>query len=122
MSQQASSTRNGLSSDLRYSRDDLLGIYKTQHESGLLGSDLNRYFVGPWDLSNGSSSRLDGKDISVEVCWNYEQQSIPLGLQEMDENEKQVCSHHSSPERVGNSTNPATEALFIVRKLAPKNE
>lgn len=93
MNQQPTNPRNGLSSDMRYSRDDLLSVYKSQHEAGLIGSDVNRYFAGPWDLSNGPASRPESKEASVEVCWNYEPNTIPLALHEMDENEKQVSLH-----------------------------
>ena len=89
------SSRNGVPLDSRYSRDDLLSIYKNVHHTGSLDEEVDRYFVGPWDRYTELSDRVDIKDAGAEVCWNPRPVTIPLCLQPMDEAEERVCSDHN---------------------------
>jgi PERQ amino acid-rich with GYF domain-containing protein len=88
--------RNG---EARYTKDQLLDIYKVQRETGSLGKDVEEYFVADWDphmvtpAVNGAwGKRDDHKNSSAgpEVCWDHGGQVEPLGLTEMTEEEKEV--------------------------------
>lgn len=89
----ASGTRNGVVGEGgRYSKEDMLSIYASQKELGLLGANLSRIFSGPWDPDNFDTVSSNTKDLGPEVCWNSEPRSEPLGLRDLDEAEKQVWS------------------------------
>ncbi|KAJ6008419.1 hypothetical protein N7540_012395 [Penicillium herquei] len=91
--------RNG---DSRYSKDQLLDLYKTQRESGSLGKHVEEYFVADWDphavsaSANGAWGKRDDHKTSAgpEVCWDHEGQAEPLGLNDMTESEKEVGPFH----------------------------
>lgn len=85
-----------MATDVRYTRDEMLGIFKIQHGNGALAGDLPRVFAGPWDLSNGILHKPDSEKTGAEICWNSQPTSLPLGLEDMTEEEKQVW-HRSSP-------------------------
>lgn len=95
-----SSTRNGASVDTRYSKEQLLDLYKAQRESGVLTKNVADYFVADWNphietpTANGAwGKRDDHKDnpIGPEVCWDHGGQFEPLGLVDMTDDEKEVC-------------------------------
>ena len=86
--------------DMRYSKDQLLDLYKFQ--SGVEGSlkdGLPNLFVGGWrpDTANGAASQgwgggeqgRDGQP-GPEICWDRDGSFGPLGLHEMDDEEKEV--------------------------------
>jgi PERQ amino acid-rich with GYF domain-containing protein len=87
-----------VSSDTRYSKEQLLDIYQNHRDSGGLTSKLEDIFQASWDPvsdHNGSSAGGgDGKDQypGPDVCWNYSSDEVPFGLTSMTEEEKQVCS------------------------------
>lgn len=74
---------------MRYSREDLLNVFRQQQEHGTLDDGLSNVFAASWQLGNGA--KHESEKIGAELCWNDEPKSIPLGLQEMSEDEKQVC-------------------------------
>lgn len=90
--------RNGGSDDTRYNKDELLGVFQHQRESGQLDRNLEELFQGNWSLSGGryettvSTARGDPKEQTPgpEVCWLYGSEAEPLGLAPMTESEKQV--------------------------------
>ena len=93
------SLRNGASGESRYSKDQMLGIYKSQKDAELLDHNLEQIFSGGWNPfipatpSTASWGKKDEtKDASTgpEVCWDHETRSDPLGLLEMSEDEKEV--------------------------------
>lgn len=93
LNQQPTTSRNGVSVGSRYNKEEVLSIYSQQKEAGLVGANLPSCFVGPWDANggtNGSFGRPDSRDAGPEVCWNTQPDSIPLGLREMDDEERQV--------------------------------
>lgn len=87
--------RNG---EARYSKEQLLDLYKAQREAGILGKNVENYFVADWDPHmvtppvNGAWGKRDDHKASAgpEVCWDHDGQSEPLGLTDMSENEKEV--------------------------------
>lgn len=94
---------NTLSSTLRnegrYTKEQLLELFKMQRDSGTLGKDVEAYFVADWDPHavtapvNGMwGKRDDHKNTSAgpEVCWDHGGQVDPLGLMDMTDDEKEV--------------------------------
>jgi PERQ amino acid-rich with GYF domain-containing protein len=94
--------RNGTLADTRYSKDQLLDLYKAQQSvDGGLRDGLENLYVSGWqpDTSNGSASagwsRGDSsRDVQpgADVCWDRAGTVEPLGLTEMDEEEREVSS------------------------------
>ena len=93
---QSSFARNGDPTEARYSKEQLLDIFKAQGSSGPSIADL---FVDGWSPAtvNGSGSggwgkRDEYKDAptAADVCWDHEGSTHPLSLIEMSEEEKQV--------------------------------
>jgi PERQ amino acid-rich with GYF domain-containing protein len=87
------------STDTRYSKSQLLDIFKSQEETGALQGDVSRLYVDNWDPehSNGANGRtgwgksIDGRDTyGPEICWDTNGQIRPMGLEEMSEQEKIV--------------------------------
>ncbi|KAJ6069690.1 hypothetical protein N7499_011577 [Penicillium canescens] len=92
----SSIARNG---DSRYSKEQLLELYKSQREQGTLSKNVEEYFVADWDPHTSSTSsngawgkRDDHKPNSAgpEVCWDHGGQVEPLGLAVMSDSEKEV--------------------------------
>lgn len=96
---QSSMLRNGAPNENRYSKDQLLNLYRIQQESGNLGKNVEDYFVADWNphvetsALNGTWGKRDDKDhpTGPEVCWDHGGQSEPLGLADMTDDEKEVC-------------------------------
>ncbi|KAL4978522.1 hypothetical protein BDW66DRAFT_129760 [Aspergillus desertorum] len=95
------SSRNGAAADTRYSKEQLLDLYKAQRDSGVLNKNVADYFVADWNphietpTANGAwGKRDDHKDnpIGPEVCWDHGGQVEPLGLVDMTEGEKETFS------------------------------
>lgn len=93
--------RNGAPSENRYTKDQLLNLYKIQRESGNLGKSVADYFVADWTphveasaLNGAWEKRDDPKDApsGPEVCWDHGGHSEPLGLADMTDDEREVCS------------------------------
>ncbi len=96
----SSVSRNGPSSDTRYSKEQLLDMYKAQRDTGILTKNVADYFVAEWNphIENASMNgvwgkRDDHKDNSTgpEVCWDHGGEVEPLGLVDMTDDEKEVC-------------------------------
>lgn len=97
---------------MRYSRDDLLNVYRQQQEDGMVDARLDTVFVGPWQLGNGI--RHDNEKIGAELCWEDEPVSVPFGLQEMSEDEKQVRRSCNAGIRVGQLTLTSYSRLLSI--------
>jgi PERQ amino acid-rich with GYF domain-containing protein len=92
--------RNGTLTDTRYSKEQLLDLYKAQLSSeGGLRDGLPNLYVGGWqpDLSNGATSASWGRSEysrdsqpAPDICWDRDGTVEPLGLIEMDDEEKEV--------------------------------
>ncbi|RDW90357.1 uncharacterized protein DSM5745_02132 [Aspergillus mulundensis] len=93
--------RNGAPGDTRYSKEQLLDLYKAQRDTGVLTKHVADYFVADWNphietpAANGVwGKRDDHKDnpTGPEVCWEHGGQIEPLGLVDMTEDEKETFS------------------------------
>ncbi|KAJ5899286.1 hypothetical protein N7495_004030 [Penicillium taxi] len=90
----SSALRNG-NMDARYSKDQLLDLYKLQREN--LSKNVEDYFVADWDPhmvtnpANGAWGKRDDHKTSAgpEVCWDHDGQAEPLGLSDMTDSEKE---------------------------------
>ncbi|KAF9890671.1 hypothetical protein FE257_005537 [Aspergillus nanangensis] len=100
-SYQSTALRNGAANETRYSKDQLLSLYKSYQESGTLSKNVADYFVGDWDphvetpsAANGAWGRRDdskeNNPTGPEVCWDHGGQSDPLGLVDMSDDEKEL--------------------------------
>ncbi|RDL30795.1 GYF protein [Venustampulla echinocandica] len=100
-SQQASNSAYDLPTDARYSKNQLLDIYRAQEDPGAANGEISRLFVNNWnpERSNGANGRSgwgksnDGRDTyGPEICWDINGSVRPVGLQEMAEEEKILFS------------------------------
>lgn len=96
--------RNGPANDTRYSKELLFELYKSQHSG--LKDGLPSLFVGGWQPDGGASAaasngaaapapwgRLDANrdaQPGADVCWDSDAGGEPLGLIEMDDEEREV--------------------------------
>ena len=99
-SYQPSFGRNGGPAESRYSKDQLLDLFRAQFKSEQVTTNVAEYLVEGWNpdiattATNGRWAVKDGfKDgtSGPEICWDYEGVSHPLGLNEMGDDEKEVC-------------------------------
>ena len=86
--------------EFRYSKNQLLDIYRAQVESGTANADISHLFESGWDpkQSNGANGRSswgknsDGRDAQgPNIAWEPRGDIQPIGLEEMSEEEKLVC-------------------------------
>lgn len=85
---------------MRYSKEQLLDLYKAQlGVEGSLRDALPDLYIGGWqpEISNGvggaSWSRSDQSrenQQGPDVCWDKDGAVEPLGLMEMDDEEREV--------------------------------
>lgn len=94
---QSSYTRNGASTESRYSKEQLLDLYRVQEKSDFPNGSLDEFFVDGWTPGlNGTSNggwgkRDDHKDSNgPEICWDHSGSVQPLALADMTEEEKEV--------------------------------
>lgn len=84
-----SSSRNGLATTTKYSRDQLLSLYREQRDGGELANGLKDLFIGDFDPDQDDSRSLDAIS-RPEVCLNPTADTEPLGLVEMSDEELEV--------------------------------
>jgi len=83
--------------DTRYSKDQLLDIFRQQRDAGELDTNLSDLYVGEGEaLINGASTakwgrRDENDDMAENVCWEKQGSILPLGLVDMTEDEREVC-------------------------------
>lgn len=88
------------STDLRYTKAEILDIHKAQLNSDAPRRDVSNLFVGNWDPghSNGTNGRgwgkgHDGRDNhGPNICWDTNGSVQPIGLEEMSEVERSVSA------------------------------
>ena len=95
-----SSARTSSSTDSRYSKQQLLDLYQAYSAPQNGTRPLEEILTEGWNpgsthTASSSSSwgrREDTKDapIGPDICWDQEGSVQPLGLEEMDEEEKEV--------------------------------
>lgn len=111
--------------DTRYSREQLLDLYRDQKDAGDLRSGLEDLLVGDWpdSISNGVSSarwgrREDTRNDNAygpEICWERGGTTEPLALYDMTDEEHEVCISCLGSDK---SLLTVLSALLDVRKLA----
>ncbi|KAJ9657544.1 kinesin-like protein [Coniosporium apollinis] len=93
--------RSGPAPESRYSRDQLLQLFKAQKEAEGFGDGLSALYVGGWQpyIANGTSSNTWGRredhgkeNHGADVCWDRDGTVQPLGLAGMTEEEKEHFS------------------------------
>ncbi|RMX81389.1 hypothetical protein D0869_06844 [Hortaea werneckii] len=92
--------RNGNLNDTRYSKDQLLDLFKAQAGmDGGLRDGLPNLYVGGWqpDLANGANAAAWGRSDQArdnqpgpDICWDRHGNVEPLGLTDMDEEEREL--------------------------------
>ncbi|KAF2162079.1 hypothetical protein M409DRAFT_69310 [Zasmidium cellare ATCC 36951] len=91
--------RNGTLPDTRYAKEQLLDLYKTQQSTeGGLSDGLQGSFVGGWqpDVTNGTAPAWGRADQArdpqpgPEACWEKDGSIEPLGLTDMDDDEREL--------------------------------
>ena len=95
---QSSYNRNGSSAESRYSKDQLLDLFRTQERNGFSSTNINDLFVDGWSpgVVNGTSNggwgkRDDMKEAAgPDICWDHEGSVNPVAMQEMTEEEREV--------------------------------
>ena len=93
---QPSFGRNGLSAETRYSKEQLLDIFRAQQDKS--APKLDDLFIDGWSphLANGTGNGgwakiEEHKDLNgPEICWNYDGNVRPLGLMPMTDEEREV--------------------------------
>ena len=89
---------NGSIGDVRYTKEQMVAIYKQQRDSGQLDAKLSSLFTASWnpreakEPSTPAWGRKEDKEPAAgpEVCWNHNAVSEPLALSAMDEQEREV--------------------------------
>lgn len=86
--------------DTRYSKEQLLELFRSQQQlDGGLEDGLSDLYVGGWrpDGVNGSSASAwargeQSRDSQPgpDICWDADGAVEPLGLHEMDDDEREV--------------------------------
>ncbi|KAL8637180.1 MAG: hypothetical protein Q9228_005524, partial [Teloschistes exilis] len=88
-------------SDTRYSRDQMLNLFRAQADGGSPAPDISDLYVDGWNpmpsrgMTNGGWSRKDEPEDNAngpEICWDHNGSVLPLGLSEMTEQEREVFS------------------------------
>lgn len=115
---QPSFPRNSSTVDARYSKEQLLDLFRAHGESGGLYKNASEHLLEGWNPSAPSSAangtwnrRGDYKDgnSGPEICWDHEGSIQPLGLIDMSEEEKEVRRWHYYNAEYG--SNPVTALL-----------
>ena len=94
--------RNGTVTDPRYSKSQLLDLYRLQQSADDgLQDDLQNLYIGNWQPNgqNGAPAAGWGRNDPTreqpsgpDVCWDDDGAYEPLALTEMDNEEKEVCT------------------------------
>ncbi len=94
---QSSYGRNGPSADSRYSKDQLLDMFRAQAKSDSSNSNVNDLLLDGWTpwingISNGGWGKRDEhKDTTgPEICWDHDGTVQPMALLDMTVEEKEV--------------------------------
>ncbi|WEW57254.1 kinesin-like protein [Emydomyces testavorans] len=95
------SSRGGSGNESRYSKDQLLDLYKSQKESKDWGKNVTEFFMADWDpleespaANGGWGKREELKDSHAgpEVCWDHSGKIEPLALMDLTQEEKELFS------------------------------
>jgi PERQ amino acid-rich with GYF domain-containing protein len=87
------------SANFRISKNQMLDIFRAQQDSNSIKRDVSHLFESNWDPghSNGTNGRsgwgksTDGREShGPGVCWDEDGSVLPIGLEEMSEQEQAV--------------------------------
>ncbi|MCJ1245766.1 hypothetical protein MMC30_002970 [Trapelia coarctata] len=115
---QSTFTRNSSTVDARYSKEQLLDLFRAQGESGSLPKNAAEHLIEGWNpiatgsAGNGTWNRRDDyKDgnSGPEICWDHEGSIQPLGLIDMSEEEKELFSNSVNSPLKAPTQNPNKE-------------
>ncbi|KZF23389.1 hypothetical protein L228DRAFT_246157 [Xylona heveae TC161] len=94
--------RTGNVSDSRYSKEQLLDLFKVQRDVGDISKNLSSLFIGGWEPGasaaathtawNRRDERNKDSTIGPEVCWDQNGSVEPMGLSNMTGEEKELFS------------------------------
>lgn len=94
----ATSARNGSTHDVRYTRDQLLDIFKHHKAAGGFYDDPSELYIGEYE-QDAAPSRWSRKDDPLpdpstrpDACLNHAANTEPLGLVSMDAEERELFS------------------------------
>lgn len=121
-------SRNGVTTDSRFPKHQLMSMYTVQKESGELDKDLTDLFLGGWQPGTGSHANATllwtprdehGRDAGPgpDICWDRGGNISPLGLREMNNDEKEVLAPPHAEDAAALIRNHIT-ALLHLRQLA----
>ena len=89
--------RNGSSADTRYSKDQLLDLFRSQAKAGSFNNNVNDLLLDGWSptpngTNNSGWGRKDDHKESTgpEICWDHSGSVQPISLSEMTVEEKEV--------------------------------
>ncbi|KAI9715818.1 MAG: hypothetical protein M1828_000559 [Chrysothrix sp. TS-e1954] len=95
-----SASRSGPAIDTRYSRGELLDIYRELKDGGELDDDLGDLYVG-----EGAHDGLADGGPGSEMCLNGEGPLEPVAMYDMTEDEVELFASVNSPLKAPNQTN-----------------
>ncbi|KAL6719805.1 kinesin-like protein [Lecanora helva] len=91
--------RNGSSADYRYSKDQLLDMFRAQAKAGSFNTDLDDLLLDGWTpgpnegINGGWATRHDQKDTTgPEICWDHNGNVRPMALFDMSAEEREALS------------------------------
>jgi PERQ amino acid-rich with GYF domain-containing protein len=94
--------RNGSAAEGRFSREQLTQLFRTQRDGDELADGLSSLSMGALEqhATNGASSASWGRNhdhsrdvqSGVDQCWDRDGSIEPLSLQDMTDEEREVCS------------------------------
>lgn len=97
---QSSIGRNGVGNETRYSKDQLLDMFRGQEKNGPSSMNINDLFMDGWTPGtvNGNENGSWGKkedsreSAGTDICWDINGSVRPISLDEMDEEEREVLN------------------------------
>ena len=113
--------------DTRYSKEQLLDLFKEQRDAGDLADGASDLYLGEVDPESGggSLSRWNRREDygqenapGLEICLNRSGDTEPLELHEMSPEEKEVCAERYQVE-LRTSTNMFLRSAFRPLSILP---
>ncbi|RPB11824.1 hypothetical protein P167DRAFT_575016 [Morchella conica CCBAS932] len=114
----------GGSINTTYSKDDLLGIFRQQEQSGNSLRDVKDLVLGDTSSGNSAGWGRTGDEGGADVCWDKDGGLKPVSLEELTEEERELFSNNvNSPHKVPpNQSNqgPTNHHTVVTNTPPPK--